>query len=265
MQYKLGFIGCGNMGGALVSAAAKKVIGNQIAVCDYDEEKTARLRKAYGVKVTAAEDLAQNADFVILGVKPQVIEQAVAPLADILRARKNVTVVTMAAGVSIAGLKDMLGGEIPVIRIMPNTPVSVGEGMILYAADGASETQINAFLDSFSAAGKFDELDESLIDAGCALSGSGPAFVYAFAEALIKGATACGIPPEKATEYAAQTIKGAAEMMLQHGDPAPLRRAVCSPGGTTLAGLEKMEKENFSASATAGVRAAYDRALELKK
>ncbi len=265
MKYKLGFIGCGNMGGALITAAAATLQKGEIAVCDLDKEKVAKLERAYGVVGVDMQTLAKEADFVVLGVKPQAMEKVVAPIAEILRARKDVTVITMAAGVSIAGVRAFIGGEVPVIRIMPNTPVAVGEGMILYALSNVSEEKHNAFRAYFEKAGKFDKIDESKIDAGSALSGCGPAFVYAFAEALADGAVECGVPRDAAALYAAQTLKGAAEMLLTFGHPADLKDAVCSPGGTTIAGIHALENSAFRGGVMEAVTAAYKRTLELKK
>ncbi len=263
MHYELGFIGCGNMGGALVAAAAKAT--SSILVCDYDGEKVKKLEATLGVVGGSIDEVAKNARFVVLGVKPQAMAQTLAPVAEILRARKDVILVTMAAGLSVAGLKAFVGGELPVIRIMPNTPVALGEGMILYAAEGVSEQAHADFLRLFAHAGKFDCIPEADIDAGSALSGCGPAFVYAFAEALIQGAKECGIPEEKAELYTAQTIKGAAEMLLAFGDPAALRRAVCSPNGTTLAGIKALDDRDFTKVASSAIPAAYKRTLELKQ
>ncbi len=263
MQYELGFIGCGNMGGALVAAAAKAT--KSILACDYDGEKVKRLEATLGVVGGSIEEVAKNARFVVLGVKPQVMEQTLAPIAPILRDRKDVTIITMAAGLSIAGIHKFIGGNLPVIRIMPNTPVTLGEGMILYATEGVDEQTHASFLKLFAHAGKFDYIPEGDIDAGSALSGCGPAFVYAFAEALIKGAKECGIPEDKAELYTAQTIKGAAEMLLTFGDPAALRKAVCSPNGTTLAGIKALDDRSFNEVASSAIPAAYKRTLELKQ
>ncbi len=265
MGYKLGFIGCGNMGGALVAAAAATLKKGEIAVCDLDREKVARLEKEYGVVGVDMQTLAAQADFVVLGVKPQVMEKVVAPIAELLRSRKDVTIITMAAGVSIAGVRSFIGAPLPVIRIMPNTPVAVGEGMILYALADVSEDDHYAFRSYFERAGKFDLIDESKIDAGSALSGCGPAFVYAFAEALADGAVECGVPRDAAALYAAQTLKGAAEMLLTYGHPADLKDAVCSPGGTTIAGIHALENSAFRGGVMEAITAAYKRTLELKK
>lgn len=265
MKYVLGFIGCGNMGGALAKAAAKSVQGEKIAVADHFKEKTEALVKEYGVCPSSAEEIARTSKFIVLGVKPQMMEAAISPIAEILKDRTDAVIVTMAAGLSINAIQGFIGKALPTVRIMPNTPVNLGAGMILYTTDGVSDADEREFLACFEKAGLFDKLDESLIDGAGALSGCGPAFTYAFAKALAKGAVECGIPQEKADKYAAQTILGAAQMLLAFGDPDPLIKAVCSPGGTTLAGMKALNDGEFERIASASVTAAYKRTLELKK
>lgn len=264
MKYTLGFIGCGNMGGALVKAAAKSVGGDKIAVCDYCEQK-AKAFESLGATVLAAQELAANSRFVVLGVKPQNMQETVAAIAPNLKNNAGVVVITMAAGVSIAAIRSFIGADLPVIRIMPNTPAQLGEGMILYDLAGVSAADESLFLSCFAKAGALDKLSEDKIDAASALSGCGPAFVYAFAEALADGAVECGVPRDKAAAYAAQTILGAAKMLLEFGHPADLKDAVCSPGGTTIAGMHALEKAGFRSAAMDAVFAAYKRTLELKK
>lgn len=265
MRYKLGFIGCGNMGGALVKAASKSLRPEEIAVCDADENKTLYFTKTHGVAVATIEEIAEKSDFVVLGVKPQVLKNVVHSIATILCKRTDVTVITMAAGVSIVALQRFIGVALPVIRIMPNTPVTLGKGLILYTTSGVIETSVCNFKSYFSAAGAFDYLPEEQMDAASALSGCGPAFAYSFAEALADGAIACGVPKNQAQRYAAQTLLGAAEMLLEYGDPAALRNAVCSPGGTTLAGIRALNEADFHRITSSAVTAAYERTLELKQ
>lgn len=264
MKYVLGFIGCGNMGGALAQAAAKKLDGKQIALCDFDKAKVEKFEKL-GCVGTSADDIAANARFIVLAVKPQAMQAAIADFAEILQKRKDAVVITMAAGLSIGAIRSFIGADLPTVRIMPNTPALLGEGMILYATEGVDSQAEKEFLSAFERAGVFDKIEESAIDAGSALSGCGPAFVYAFAKALQEGGENCGVPKEKAALYAAQTLRGAAEMLLQFGDPDTLIKNVCSPGGTTIEGMKALEKENLCGVVTAAVEAAYKRTLELKK
>ena len=149
---------------------------------------------------------------------------------------------------------------------MPNTPAAIGEGMILYCAEGVEPEEKTAFVDVMQAAGSFDELSESLIDAGSAVSGCGPAFVYPFIEAMADGAVACGLPRAKAQLYAAQTLVGAARLVLESGDhPGALKDAVCSPGGSTIQGVRALEQNGFRSAVMEAVIAAYEKTVALGK
>lgn len=268
MKIKFGFIGCGNMGGALAQAVAKSVDPFEVALCDANIEKAAALAESLGCGVALLEQVAQDAQYIFLGIKPQGFEGLFDEISPILKARKDrFVLITMAAGISVAAVEKMCGGKIPVIRIMPNTPVSVGEGMIIYTAnDAVEEKEIETFLYALSKAGKLDEIAEDKIDAASALSGCGPAFVYLFAEALADGAVECGLARDKANLYAAQTLLGAAELLLQSGKhPGELKDAVCSPGGTTIAGVHALEQNSFRSAAMSAVTAAYEKTLKLKK
>ena len=265
MQYTLGFIGCGNMGGALAKAASKSLQGNQIALCDFDKTKVEKYVQEFGAAAATAQEIAREARFVVLAVKPQMMENAIAEFAEILRARTDVTIITMAAGLSMAAIRQYIGADLPIIRIMPNTPAMLGLGMILYATEQVNQVEEKAFLDAFKAAGAFDKIPEADIDAGSVVSGCGPAFVYAFIQALADGGVACGVDKDKALLYAAQTAKGAAEMLLQFGDSQTLIKNVCSPGGTTIEGVKTLENENLNGVVADAVKASYKRTLELKK
>ena len=264
-MYKIGFIGCGNMGGALARAVAKAVGGDYVAVNDYFAEKAQVLANECGASVLSAQEIAQKSKFIVLGVKPQNMQQTISAFAENLKANQDAVVITMAAGISISAIRAFIGADLPVIRIMPNTPALVGEGMILYDCVGVSPADEQAFKNAFAKAGVLDKLPEDKIDAASALSGCGPAFVYAFAEALADGAVECGVPRDKAQTYAAQTILGAGKMLLEFGHPADLKDAVCSPGGTTIAGVHALEKGGFRSAAMDAVLSAYKRTLELKK
>ncbi len=265
MKYTLGFIGCGNMGGALAKAASKSLQGNQIALCDFDKTKVEKYVQEFGAAAATAQEIAREARFVVLAVKPQMMENAIAEFAEILRARTDVTIITMAAGLSMAAIRQYIGADLPIIRIMPNTPAMLGLGMILYATEQVNQVEEKAFLDAFKAAGAFDKIPEADIDAGSVVSGCGPAFVYAFIQALADGGVACGVDKDKALLYAAQTAKGAAEMLLQFGDSQTLIKNVCSPGGTTIEGVKTLENENLNGVVADAVKASYKRTLELKK
>lgn len=265
---RFGFIGCGNMGGAIVSAAAKVLESNQMYLCDACTEKAEALAKACGASAADTKKVAAECNYIFIGVKPQGFSSLFEVISPVLKARKDEFVlISMAAGISISAIEEFADCDCAVIRIMPNTPVSVGEGMILYAANKkTSEKQIENFRNALCKAGTLDELPEDKIDAASALSGCGPAFVYVFAEALADGAVECGLPRDKAMLYAAQTLLGSAKLLGESGKhPGQLKDAVCSPGGTTIAGVHALEDGAFRASAMNAVKKAYERTLELKK
>ena len=266
-QFTFGFIGCGNMGGALALAASKALSADRLAVCDTDPSKTAPFAKNGKATLASLADVATKSDYIFLAVKPQSMAGLFAVLSPMLQKRSDPFVlVSMAAGVSIARIESYANAQCSVIRIMPNTPVSVEKGMILYDAnERTTEDEINGFLQGLSFAGRLDRLSEGLIDAAGALSGCGPAFAYLFAEGLADGGVECGLPREKAMLYAAQTLLGAAEMLLESGKhPGELKDAVCSPGGTTIAGVHALEKGAFRSDAMNAVVAAFEKTKKLK-
>ena len=259
---KYGFIGCGNMGGALARALTKNT--KDVIIADQYGD-VAALAAQMGCSYGNNEDAA-GAERVFLAVKPNVVADVLNSLRPVLRTKKP-TLISMCAGVSIAQLEDWAGVELPIIRIMPNTPAAVGKGMILYCTNKlVQEDTLADYLKDMDQAGIFDQLDEKLIDAGSALSGCGPAFMYLFLEALADGAVACGLPRAKAYTYAAATMAGAAEMVLTSGQhPGALKDAVCSPGGSTIAGVKALEENAFRGAVMECVAAAYQKTLDLGK
>ena len=268
MNNTFGFIGTGNMGGALARAAAKAMAAENLMLSDGYAPVALALAAELGCQAAAVETVAADAGFVWLGVKPQVIGSVLSQISPILAARTDSFVlVSMAAGVTIADIRRMAGGDYPVIRIMPNIPVSAGSGVILYdTTDNVPQEAVEVFRENMRFAGLVDPLPEHLIDAGSALSGCGPAFVSLFIEALADGAVTCGLPRKQALAYAAQTLAGTAKMILDSGiHPGALKDAVCSPGGSTIVGVQALEQGAFRASAMEAVIAAYHKTRELGK
>ncbi len=263
MTYKAGFIGAGNMGGALASAVYK--VAQDIAVCDFDKAKTDALAASMpSIAVVDADTVAKESRFVFLGVKPDAIGKVAEKIAPALSA--DTVLVTMPAGVSLNDISAAPKTD-RCIRIMPNTPVAAQQGMILYCVgQGVSAEDEAEFLALLSGAGIVDKIDEKFIDAAAALSGCGPAFVYIFTEALAEGAVKCGLPRDKALLYAKQTVFGSAAMMLgSDKHPERLKDEVCSPGGTTIEGVLALEKGAFRATAASAVTAAFEKTAKLKK
>ena len=253
---KIAFIGTGNMGGALARAAAKDQ-DNRIYLVNRHPEKAEALRREIGGEVTDCAQAVREAELVFLGVKPHVLPELCATLRPLVREKKApFAVVSMAAGVPVTRLKELLG-DCPMIRIMPNTPVAVGEGMILYTGD--AEEEMEAFLHAMHFAGRFLRVEERLMDAGMAVSGCGPAFVDLFVEALSDAGVASGLARKDATVLAAQMVLGSARLILESGrHPGELKDAVCSPGGTTIQGVRKLEEKGFRSAVIEAVIAARD-------
>ncbi|MBR5783419.1 MAG: pyrroline-5-carboxylate reductase [Clostridia bacterium] len=261
---KYGFIGCGNMGGALATALA--LTTKDIMLADHNTAKAKALADTLGVTSGNNEDIVNQCERIFLGVKPQIMPDMLSGIAPLLQSKKPL-LITMAAGLTTKRIENLAGGHMPVIRIMPNTPVAVGKGTVLYTANDKVDAEVlSDFVTDMEPAGILDACPEHLIDAACSLSGCGPAFMYQFIEALADGAVACGLPRDKAVRYAAATMAGAAEMVLttcKH--PAQLKDEVCSPGGSTIRGVAALEDGGLRAAAMSAVRAAYDRNIELGK
>ena len=268
MSYTFSFIGTGNMGGALARAAARKLPPEASLLSN---RTAARAEKLAGELGCACGDVARAAaegKFLFLGVKPQMMAELLSEIAPVLAARKDrFILVTMAAGLTMERIAAMAGGGYPVIRIMPNTPCAVGEGVILCDANSlVSREELEEFTEDMSGAGVIDRLDEKLIDAGSAVAGCGPAFVCLLMEALADGGVACGLPRQKALLYAAQMVKGTAALQLAAGDhPGVMKDAVCSPGGSTIAGVRTLEERGFRGAAMDAVIAAAEKTRELGK
>lgn len=261
MQY--GFIGAGNMGGAIARGLSKST--KSILLSDRSG-KAAALAEELGVAYGDNETIARECQVIFLGVKPHMMKDVLCPLRQILAERKPL-LISMAAGLTLQTIETYVGDRLPMVRIMPNTPTAIGRGVIPYCCnDLVTQDQLHAWIADMEPCGMIDELSESLMDGVSALSGSGPAYLYAMLDALADGAVACGIPKAKALDYAAMTMMGAAEMYLQTKcHPAALKDEVCSPGGSTIAGIRILEQRGFRGAVMDCVSAAYQRNKELGK
>ena len=263
----IGFIGTGNMGGALAVAASKNS-NNEIFLCNRHTAKAIAVSDLTGGRtVTNAEEIAKVSKYIFLGVKPQNISDLLSSLSLPLSSRKDrFIIVSMAAGTPIQKIHTLLGFECPVIRIMPNIPVKAGEGMILYSCSpDVNHGEETEFLSAMKYAGRFIKLEENLIDAGSAVSGCGPAFAAMFVEALADGGVACGLPRKQAVELASQMVLGTAKMILDEDiHPGTLKDAVCSPGGTTIQGVLALEDGAFRSAVAGAVISAYEKTISLK-
>ncbi len=269
---KLGLIGCGKMGGALLAGVikAKLVKPADISVCDAITAATAAMKKQYPALTVcdSAIEVASRSDVVILAVKPKDMKKLLESISENKKPKTgNVLFISIAAGLTIPQLEGWLGGKQRVIRSMPNTPALILQGTSAFAR-GSTATDADAATAQsiLGAVGIAAEVSESLLDAVTGLSGSGPAYVYSIIEALADGGVLMGLPRVTALQFAAQTVVGAAQMVIQTGEhPAALRDNVTSPGGTTIAGLEQLEKHGLRHSLLQAVRAATERSKELAK
>lgn len=262
-----GFIGCGNMGGALCKACAKTIDPEHIFIANHSAEKAQELADSLGAKTADNRTIAEKCDVIFLGVKPQMMADMLSEVSDILLKREDVLLISMAAGLKLETIEEMLGGKVKIIRIMPNTPAGVGEGMIVYQGNSlVTDADKKEFCYGLSKAGVLDELDESLFDAATAVMGCGPAFVFLYMKALAEGGMKCGLPEEKALLYAEQVVKGASTLAMNSDlDLETLKVNVCSPGGSTIEGVKVIEASAFNDIMTEAVEAAYKRNIELGK
>ena len=255
MMKTIGFLGCGNMGGAIARAVCKATAPENVFLANRTAAKAETLAAELGCQTATNAEVVGDCDLIFLAVKPQMMEAMLEPLRFIL-----------AAGLPVARIQEMAGGDYPVIRIMPNTPASVGEGMIQYCSVNVTAEEEAAFCQLMAPAGRLDAVAEGMIDAASCVSGCGPAWVYQFIEALADGGVACGLPRAKAQEYAAQMVLGSAKLVLESGKhPGALKDAVCSPGGSTIQGVRVLEEHGLRGAVMDAVLAAYDKTKEMGK
>ncbi|SEN62399.1 pyrroline-5-carboxylate reductase [Duganella sp. CF517] len=265
---KIAFIGGGNMASALIAGLAGKLTaGADIHVVDPNPASLAKLTEQYGVTTATAADAAVGAaDVIVLAIKPQSMREVAAQLLPLLDRAKQTLIVSVAAGIRSADLSRWLGGYGAVVRCMPNTPALIGMGITgMFAAAGVSAAQRQAADDILRAVGPTVWLDdETKIDAVTAVSGSGPAYVFYFIEAMQQAAQEMGLSAEQGTQLALATFAGAAQLANQASEPVSvLRERVTSKGGTTYAALTSMEHGGVKAAIVKAIKAAAARGKEM--
>ena len=266
---KLGFIGAGNMGSAILRGlvAAKYISADDMAICDLSARKLEALSDEIpGLTCTESDvELAEMCDMIVLAVKPQYMAETIEHIYGELNAK---AVISIAAGWTVDQLADALEGSgATYLRAMPNTPAMVGEGMTAICEDTTFDQNDFEFAKGiFEAVGRAIVLPERLFDGVIAVSGSSPAYVFMMVEAMADAAVREGIPRACAYEMAAQTLLGSALMVLQSGThPAALKDAVCSPGGTTIEAVEELERKGFRAAIMDAMKACADKSREMSK
>lgn len=266
MQYSFGLIGCGNMGSAIAQAIGQTCQDGILT--NRSPQRAQQLAQQLGMTAGDNAAAARDSRYLFLGVKPHLMEGLLAELRPVLAARQEPPVlVSMAAGLTIAQIQQMAGQEYPVIRIMPNTPVAVGQGVVLYqCSQQVDQDTKEGFLQLMQKSGQLFPIQESLMDVGAAVSGCGPAYVYLMLDAMADGGVACGLPRTEAVQYAAQTLLGAAQMVLETGKhPDQLKNEVCSPGGSTIQGVRTLEQRGVRAAFMDAVIAACEKNAALGK
>lgn len=261
----IGFIGTGTMGAAVAQVVAKSAGDCQLLFSNRSEEKAETLAQELYGAVSDNRTIARECDMIFLGVKPQMLGAVLQEISPTLSRRgEGFTLVSMAAGVSISTVQALAGGSYEVIRMMPNTPLSVGAGVVQYCASVEDSLHLRQFARWMSEAGVADLVPESMMNAASAISGCGPAFCAMFVEAMADGGVLCGLPRDKALRYAAQTLVGTGEMLLQSGiHPAALKDGVCSPSGSTIAGVAALEEHGLRHAALQAVVSAYEKTCKL--
>ena len=267
MNKTLGFIGCGNMGSAMMNGmiSSKVIDSNQLWVADHHEANFKKIESLKAHTTTDNKEVVKQSDILVLSIKPYMYASVIAQVKDCFK--KDVIVVAIAAGKTIAQLKEMCGNDIKIIRAMPNTPSMVQEGMSAICTDSlVNQEDIMNIMDIFTSFGKAEIVPEHLFDAVIAVSGSSPAYVYMFIEAMADAAVAQGMPRSQAYTFASQAILGSAKMVLETGmHPGVLKDHVCSPGGTTIDAVMKLEETGFRTSVMQAMSACAKKSKEMSK
>jgi pyrroline-5-carboxylate reductase len=260
----IGILGAGKMGEALISGLlrAGRPPSGIVAVARRPQ-RAAELRERYGVQLTSAADAAKTADTLLLTVKPQDMAALLDEIAPSVPADR--LIISVAAGITTSFIERRLPGQLPVVRVMSNTPVLVDEAMsVISAGSHADDSHLRQTEELLRPVGRVIRIPESQQDAATALSGSGPAYVYYLVEAMVDAGILLGMPRQTALEMVTQAVYGAATMLRDSGEhPVILREAVTSPGGTTISAIRELERHRVRAAVIAAIEAARDRGREL--
>lgn len=256
MSKKIGFIGCGNMGKAMLGALVKcnDINKQDIIVSTKSKYSAEDITSNYNVKATTDNiEVAKEADVLFLAVKPYFFKEVIAEIRDSIK--DNALIISIAAGVSIEKIEAMFGKNIKLIRTMPNTPALVGEGMSAVCPNkNVSEEELKYVGSLYDTFGKYEVLEEKDFHAFIALCGSSPAYVFMFIEAMADAGVKLGLPRAKAYKLAEQSILGSAKLALETGKhPAILKDEVCSPGGTTIEAVIDFERNGFRGTVISAV------------
>lgn len=267
MYKTIGFIGCGNMGKAIAEGILKAgaVPGENMYVSDHHPDRLKTLEETYHVLLCDQATTVKNSEILVLGVKPHMYHDLIEEIRD--QVKEDVIIVDIAAGQTIENVQHMFGREIKVVRIMPNTPAAVMEGMTaLCGSTNLSSDEITMMKELFSSFGRCEILSETIVSAAGTASGASPAFIYMLIEAMADGAVLLGMKREQAYTFCAQAVLGSARMVLESGmHPGALKDQVCSPGGSTIEGVAVLENSGFRSAIIEAMRAANQKSELMKK
>lgn len=268
MKKTIGFIGAGNMASAIIGGIVKSklVEASKIIASNRSEGKLLNLKDQYGIEISINNiDVAKVSDILFLAVKPNMYENIIKEIKDYVK--NDVIIVVIAAGQSISRVEGLFEKEIKVIRTMPNTPALVGEAMTAICMnDLVTKEEVKDIEDIFNSFGKSEIIGEYLMDTVTGVSGSSPAYVYMFIEAMADAAVRGGMPRNKAYKFAAQSVLGAAKMVLDTGiHPGELKDMVTSPGGTTIEAVAKLEEKGMRNAVISAIEACIDKSKAMSK
>lgn len=264
---KIGFIGAGNMGGAILGGILNsKIIDNDHIIASAKSDRTLdKIKSNYNVNVTKnSKEVVEFSDLIVIGVKPDIYDEILEEIKDLI---DDKIIITIAAGKTIEAMEKIVGDDKKIVRTMPNTPSLVGEGMTSLSPNkNISEEELSFVKSIFDSLGKSEVVKEDLIHAVIGASGSSTAYAFMFIEAIADGAVRAGMPRDKAYTFAAQGVLGAAKMVLDTGKhPGELKDMVCSPGGTTIEAVKVLEEEKFRGAVLKAIDSCVNKSIEMSK
>ncbi|MBQ9609689.1 MAG: pyrroline-5-carboxylate reductase [Lachnospiraceae bacterium] len=266
MKYKVGFIGCGNMASAIIGGLINNtdIKATEIIAADASENAVKKASDNLSINTTLDnKEVASNSDVLFLSVKPQFYETVIAEIKDTIS--DNQIVVTIAPGKTLAWLAERIGDNVKIVRTMPNTPALVGEGITAVCKNSlVNEDEFSYIMSLLKSFGLAEEVSENLMDVVVSVSGSSPAYVFMFIEAMADAAVLDGMPRDKAYKFAAQAVLGSAKMVIETGKhPGELKDMVCSPAGTTIEAVRVLEEKGFRSSVIEAMKACTDKSKSL--
>ncbi|MFI3210673.1 MAG: pyrroline-5-carboxylate reductase [Peptostreptococcaceae bacterium] len=265
---EIGFIGCGNMASAMINGIINSdlIKGEDIIACDRNDYILENAQMDFEINTTKdMNEVVEKSDIIVIAVKPNGYREVLETIKEKITLDK--IIITIAAGISINFVEEIIGNDKKIIRTMPNTPAFVGEGMTAICKNkNISEKELKTIELIFNSFGESEVLDESLIDVVVGTSGSSPAFCFMFIEAMADCAVKYGMSRDTAYKFVSQSLLGSAKMVLESGThPAKLKDNVCSPGGTTIEGVLKLEEEGFRKSVISGMSAVIEKSIKMSK